>query len=110
MTTQKPTLDAAKQIVRAALTEHASAAIQQYGLNQDDEVALQTAVNQMSAHMRGMAAGQRWLAEAIFRALEKDGFVSADEKPSLALYIIEAVLTLGTDGPVIEVEFGGELH
>lgn len=114
MTTQKPSLDQGKLIVRTAITELMRTACNQSRIQASCATAnaaeLQASVDQLGAYMRGIDAGQRWLAESLFRALERDGFVAQTTKPSLALYIIEAVLTLEANKLEMIFTAEGELH
>lgn len=109
-----PSLNDAQQMLRAALHDFLTISsveceIQHHSAS-DDPDDLQNAVNKAAAYMRGIAAGHRWLAEALFEALTKDGFIEQSTAPSHALYLIEAVLLMSKDSPEISVQIGGGIH
>lgn len=114
MSKQKPSPANAAQAVVNAVTEQMQLACAEYKVSEiaGDPDRLQTAVNLTAAHMKGMAAGQRWLAEAMLAALQKDGLTSKSAKPTHSRYLVDVVLALSTPGnmPSVEISLGGALH
>ncbi len=114
MSANTPSLNDAQLMLRTALADLLTTACVECGIQHhsksDDPADLQNAVNKASAYMRGITAGHRWLAEALFEALTKDGFTGQSTAPSNALYLIEAVLLMSKDSPEISVQIGGGIH
>lgn len=114
MSANTPSLNDAQLMLRTALADLLTTACVECGIQHhresNDPADLQNAVNKASAYMRGIAAGHRWLAEALFEALTKDGFTGQSTEPSSALYLIEAVLLMSKDSPEISVQLGGDIH
>lgn len=105
-------LQAAEQLITAAIEHELQQACEHFGLasaaaSRDSE-ALQYATNAAANHMRGYLAGLDLAAREILPALVRDGFLAQSTRPSEALYLLEAIAALPTKKPAIEMEINIE--
>jgi hypothetical protein len=74
------------------MLNHAAVAYElQEAADSNDAERLQAAADDISKHMQGLLKGAHWMASKIFHALIRDGFMEASDKPSEAIYLMEAL-------------------